>query len=82
VEDDKIYSVGLQDYHLRNLKNSFDLEIEEIDKNQKHRAVATSAAQVLEEMLALVNHRDSKIEGRIKLHLTDEAIKALMESGR
>ena len=82
VEDDKIYSVGLQDYHLRNLKNSFDLEIEEIDKNQKHRAVATSAAQVLEEMLALGNHRDSKIEGRIKLHLTDEAIKALMESGR
>jgi 5'-nucleotidase len=82
VEDDRIYSVGLQDYHLRNLKDSFDLEIEEIDRNQKHRAVATSAAQVLEEMLTLGKHKDARIEGRIILRLTDSAIQALIESGR
>ncbi|MCR4635752.1 MAG: bifunctional metallophosphatase/5'-nucleotidase [Butyrivibrio sp.] len=82
VRDDRIYSVGLQDYHLRNLKDSFDLEIEEIDRNQKHRAVATSSAQILEEMLTLGQNKDARIEGRIVLHLTDSAIQALLESGR
>jgi 5'-nucleotidase len=82
IEDDKIYTVGLQDYHFKNLKNSFDLEIEDIEKNHMHRAVATSCADVLEEMFKARQHMNSSVQGRLVLHLTDEAKEALLKSGR
>ena len=82
IEDDKIYTVGLQDYHFKNLKNSFDLEIEDIEKNHMHRAVATSCADVLEEMFKARQHLNSSVQGRMVLHLTDEAKQALLKSGR
>ncbi|MCR4793189.1 MAG: bifunctional metallophosphatase/5'-nucleotidase [Lachnospiraceae bacterium] len=81
IEDDKVYTVGLQEYHLKNLKDSFDLELEEIEKNHKHRALATSCVDVLEEMLRSKQHLNSKVQGRLVLHLTDEAKQALIESG-
>ncbi len=82
VNDDRIFTVGLQEYHFRNLVDSFDLKIEEIDENHKHRAIATSCAQVLEEILIQGQHQDAKIEGRLNLHLTEEAKQALAERGR
>lgn len=82
VTDDRIFTVGLQEYHFRNLVDSFDLKIEEIDENHKHRAIATSCAQVLEEILIQGQHQDAKIEGRLNLHLTEAAKQALAERGR
>ncbi len=82
VEDDQIFTIGLQEYHFNNLKDSFDLEISEIDENHRHRSIATSCAQVIEEILQLGQHQDAKVEGRLKLHLTEEAKQALIEKGR
>ena len=82
IEDDKVYTVGLQDYHFKNLKDSFDLELKDIEKNHMHRAVATSCADVLEEVFKAKQHLNSRVQGRLILHLTDEAKQALLESGR
>ena len=82
IDENRIFTVGLQDYHFRNLKDSFDIDLEDLEKNHKHRAVATSCAQVIEEMLRIGQHQDAKVEGRLTLHLTDEAKQALIESGR
>ena len=68
VSDDQVYTVGLQDYHLKNLPDSFDLTQDDLKKNHSIRAVATSCAQVLEEMLQSGQHQDSEISDRIIIH--------------
>lgn len=67
VPDDKLFSVGIQDYHLKNLPDSFDLTQDELKKNHSIRAVATSCAQVLEEMLQSGQHQDAVVEDRIRI---------------
>jgi 5'-nucleotidase len=69
LDDERIYSVGMQEYHFKNLPDSFDLTQEELKKNHSLRAVATSCAQVLEEMLQNGLHQDAVVEDRLKLHL-------------
>ena len=68
LEDDRIYSVGLQDYHYKNLPDSFDLEIAEIEKNRPQREVASSCSQILEETLQRGQHQDAVVEGRLVIH--------------
>ncbi|MBE6004320.1 MAG: bifunctional metallophosphatase/5'-nucleotidase [Lachnospiraceae bacterium] len=68
VPDDKIFTVGLQEYHLKNLPDSFDLSEAEINENHPMRAVATSCAQILEEMLQKGQHQDAEVEDRIRIH--------------
>ena len=65
VDDDRIFTVGLQQYHLGNLKDSFDLDIEEIEKRQKIRTVASSCKQVLEEVLSEGQHQNATGTGRL-----------------
>ena len=79
VEEDRIYSIGLQDFHYRNLKDSFDLDPEETEKNRPKRDVATSCVQVIEEALQKGLHQNARIEGRIVIHLTPENEQKLKE---
>ncbi len=74
VHDDRVYSVGLQEYHFKNIQDSFDLTAEELKKNHSIRAVASSCTQVLEEMLQNGLHQDAVVEGRIKVHLIDDGM--------
>lgn len=68
VGDERIYTIGLQDFHYKNLKDSFDLTIEEIEKNHPQREIATSCTQILEEALQKGQHQNARIEGRMVIH--------------
>ena len=72
VEDDQLFTVGLQEFHYRNLKDSFDLEYEEVEKEHPQREIATSCVQVLEEALQRGQHQNAKVEGRMILHKAGE----------
>lgn len=74
VDDERIYTVGLQDFHYKNLKDSFDLEFEDIEKNHPQRDIASSCAQVLEESLQRGQHQNARLEGRMVIHMTEETI--------
>lgn len=79
VEEDRIYSIGLQDFHYKNLKDSFDLDHEEIEKDHPQRDVATSCVQIIEEALQKGRHQNARIEGRIVIHMTEENKQKLKE---
>ena len=70
VDDEKVYTVGLQHFHFLNLKDSFDVSIEEVEKNHKQRMVATSCTQIIEEALLSGQNQNAKGEGRLILHLS------------
>jgi len=74
VDDEKIYTVGLQHFHYLNLKDSFDLDIEEVRKNHKDRVIATSCTQIIEEALQAGQHQNAKGKGRLILHLEDGTV--------
>lgn len=74
VTDDRIFTVGLQDYHFKNLEDSFDLKIEDIEKNHKARIAASSCVQVIEEMLINESHQNAKGTGRLIIHKEDGTV--------
>ena len=71
VEDDRVFSIGLQQYHFNNMKDSFDLDLEEVEKTKKARVVASSCRVVIEEILSAGQHQNAEIEGRIVIHLSN-----------
>ncbi len=71
VADDQLLTVGLQEFHYKNLKDSFDLDYEEVEKEYPRREVATSCVQVLEEALQRGQHQNACVEGRMILHRTE-----------
>ena len=74
VTDDRVFTVGLQDYHFKNLEDSFDLKIEDIEKNHKARIAASSCVQVIEEMLINESHQNAKGTGRLIIHKEDGTV--------
>jgi len=74
VADDRIFSVGLQQYHFQNMKDSFDLDSEEVEKTKKSRVVASSCRAVIEEILSSGQHQDSEGKGRLIIHLADGTV--------
>ena len=75
VQDERVFTVGLQDFHFKNLKDSFDLEYEEIEKEHPAREIATSCVQVIEEGLQRGQHQNARIEGRMVIHMTEENLR-------
>jgi 5'-nucleotidase len=65
VSDARTYTVALQDFHFKNLKEFFDVSLEEVAQLQKPRVVATSCLDILDEYLSSANHPDKDVEGRI-----------------
>ena len=74
VDDEKIYTVGLQHFHYLNLKDAYDLDIEEGLNNHKDRVIATSCTQIIEEALQAGQHQNAKGKGRLILHLEDGTV--------
>ncbi len=58
VDDNRLFSVGLQLYHYNNMENSFGIKPEELLKNAPRRTVSTSSRQVIEEYLSEHQHLD------------------------
>ena len=51
--------------------DSFDIELEDLEKNHSSREVATGCARLLEEMLQKGQHQNAKGKGRLVIHLAD-----------
>ena len=64
VEDDRIFTVGLEKFHYSNTKESFDIDLKDLDKNHPSREVATDCRKVLEEMLQRGQHQDISGQSR------------------
>ncbi len=69
VDDDRVFTVGLQHFHYLNIENTFGISIDELRKNHVDRVVATSCTQVIEEALQVGQHQNASGEGRLILHL-------------
>lgn len=67
VEDDDLLTIGLQGYHYSNFGTFFDLPIEEAEKNDKVRAIATSYREILEEYLTENPLLSAQVEGRLSV---------------
>lgn len=65
IEDDRVFTVGLQSYHFKNIDANFDITQEEISKNGKPRMVATDCQEILEEYLSEHQNIDHTVCGRI-----------------
>ena len=71
VDDDRLFTVGIQQYSFTNLDYMFDLTLDELKKNGAERTIATSCAGILEELLLTGEYRDVEGMGRMTLHLME-----------
>ena len=69
VDDERVFSVGLQGYYFDNIEYSFDLTAEQLRENRPEHVLATSSTEVIEEVLATGEYRDATGEGRVVLHI-------------
>ncbi len=65
IEEEKIYTLGLQQYHYKNIEDCFNIKLETIEKNGKPRVIATSCRDIMEEYLGENQHIDSKDKTRL-----------------
>lgn len=65
VDDDHIYTVGIQSYHYKNFEAMYSVSIEEISQNGKPRMVATNSQEILEEYLSAHQNLDRSVSGRL-----------------
>ena len=65
VSDDKIYTVGLQNFHLGNSLSYLSISSDELKASGKSKVISTSAQEVLEEYLRNHQNISRKIEGRL-----------------
>ena len=65
VNDERIYKIGLQQFHFMNLEDFFSIPLEEVSKNGEPKAVSTSCLEVLDEYLSCHQNLDRRISGRL-----------------
>ena len=65
VADEKLYTVGLQNFHFLNVKYGFNISIEELEVNGKARMVATSDRDILDEYFSAHQHLGHPVDGRL-----------------
>ena len=65
VEDDKLYRVGLQEFHYKNVEEFFSVPLPELQKNGRIRKLSTSCRDILDEYLSEKQNLDSVICGRL-----------------
>ena len=67
VQDDKIYTVGIQEFHYNNLPEFFNVSYEEIKANGKPIILTTSDVQTLLEYFENNKHLGFGVEGRLEV---------------
>ncbi len=67
VEDETLYTVGLQAFHYSNMEKNLALSQKEAAQNRKPRVLSTSCREVLDEYLSAHQHLDQAIEDRLVL---------------
>lgn len=58
VTDGQMFTLGLQNFHFKNFKDIFNIDLAEVEANMKPRIIATSCRGVLEEYLSERQHLD------------------------
>ena len=71
IDEDRVFTVGLEEFHFRNTLDGFDLSSEDLEKNHSSREIATASAKILEEYLQKGQHQNAKGKGRLIIHLKD-----------
>ena len=74
VADDRLFTVGLQQFHYKNIEDSFDLTLDQVRENHMDRVVASSCIQVIEETLINGTHQNAKGTGRLVIHREDGTV--------
>ena len=67
ISDDALFTVGLQNYHFKNIESFFNISYETICKLQKPRSVATSCQDILMEYFREHEWLDSAVDGRMTI---------------
>ncbi|MBR4462625.1 MAG: bifunctional metallophosphatase/5'-nucleotidase [Erysipelotrichaceae bacterium] len=67
VDDDKIYVVGIQEFHYNNLPEFFNLTYDEVKANGEPKVLTTSDVQTLLEYFENNKHLGFDLEGRLEL---------------
>ncbi|HPX70131.1 MAG TPA: bifunctional UDP-sugar hydrolase/5'-nucleotidase [Bacillota bacterium] len=65
IDEDRKFTVGLQDFHFKNFPEFFNISREEIEANRKPRVIATSTFDILDEYLSHHQRLWRGIEGRL-----------------
>ncbi|MBQ6875262.1 MAG: 5'-nucleotidase C-terminal domain-containing protein [Lachnospiraceae bacterium] len=63
--DEKIYRIGIELYHYKNLEKFLSISYDEVEKNGKIRVVSTSCRDILDEYLSAHQLLDREIDGRL-----------------
>lgn len=67
IGDDALFTVGLQNYHFKNIESFFNISYETICKLQKPRSVATSCQDILMEYFREHEMLDAAVDGRMTI---------------
>lgn len=65
IDDNRVYTVGLQNYYYINIEGGFDITLEQVEKNGKSRMIATSCRDIIEQYLSDNQHLDREGKGRL-----------------
>lgn len=65
ITDERIFTVGMQNFHFQNITSFFDVTREEIARLQKPRTIATSCQDVILEYFQEHEWLDHWLDGRI-----------------
>ena len=65
VEDEKLYSLGLQHFHFMNFEEIFHVPLSEVEENGKARIIATNDRDILDEYFSAHQHLGHEVDGRI-----------------
>lgn len=67
IGDDALFTVGLQNYHFKNIESFFNISYDTICKLQKPRSVATSCQDILMEYFREHEMLDAAVDGRMTI---------------
>lgn len=52
IKDDDVFTLALQEYHLKNMESFLNVSLEEVSQNKKPKVLSTSGTDLLEEYLS------------------------------
>ena len=67
IEEERLYTVALQDFHYQNFKSCFGFSLAEVEKNSKPKVLTTSIVDVFLEHLPHIQLREKNVEGRLTI---------------
>ena len=69
IGDDALFTVGMQNYHFKNIESFFNISYDTLCKLQKPRSVATSCQDILMEYFREHEMVDAVVDGRMTILL-------------